>query len=48
MHRRRILLYYDYNLSLSEIAEIEGCSNVAIKYSIDVALRQLKKFFEKN
>lgn len=48
MHRRRILLYYDYNLSLSEIAEIEGCSKVAIKYSIDVALKQLREYFEKN
>lgn len=48
MHRRRILLYYDYNLSLSEIAEIEGCSKVAIKYSIDIALKQLREFFEKN
>lgn len=48
MHRRRILLYYKYNLSMSEIAEIEGCSKVAVKYSIDVALKQLREYFEEN
>lgn len=48
MHRRRILLYYKHNLSMSEIAEIEGCSKVAIKYSIDIALKQLREYFEKN
>ena len=48
MHKRRILLYYYDNLSLSDIAEIEGCSKVAIKYSIDNAIKQLREFFEKN
>ncbi len=48
MHKRRILLYYYDNLSLSDIAEIEGCSKVAIKYSIDNAIKQLREFFKKN
>lgn len=44
MHRRRILLYFEHNLSFSEIAEVEGCSKMAIKYSIDIALKQLRKY----
>lgn len=49
MHRRRILLYFKHNLSLSQIAEIEGCSKTAIKYSIDKALEELRKnYFKKN
>lgn len=47
IHKRRILLYYKHNLSMSEIAEIEGCSKVAIKYSIDIALEKLRDFFNK-
>ena len=49
MHRRRILLYFKHNLSLSQIAEIEGCSKTAVKYSIDKALEELRKnYFKKN
>ena len=47
IHRRRILLYYEHNLTLEQIADLENCSFVAIKYSIDVALRQLRAYFEK-
>lgn len=47
IHRRRILLYFKHNLSYSQIAEIEGCSKMAIKYSIDKALEELRKFFLK-
>lgn len=46
--RRRILLYFKHNLSLSQIAKIEGCNKMAVKFSIDKALEELrKKFFEK-
>ena len=49
LHRRRILLYFKHNLSFSQIAEIEGCSKMAVKYSIDKALEELRKnFFKKN
>lgn len=34
MHKRRNLLYFEQGLSMSQIAEIEGCSKMAIKYSI--------------
>lgn len=49
MQRRRILLHFKHDLSFSQIGEIEGCSKIAVKYSIDKALEELrKKFFEKN
>ncbi len=49
MQRRRILLYFKHNLSFSQIGEIEGCNKMAVKFSIDKALEELrKKFFEKN
>ena len=47
MYRRRILLYYKHNLSVSQIAKIERCSKVAVKYSIDSALEELKKILSK-
>ena len=48
LQKRRIELYFYEKLSYSQIAKKEGCSKVAVKYSIDLALRDLKKFFSKN
>ena len=49
IHKRRILLYFKHNLSYSQIAQIEGCSKMAVKYSIDNALKELRKnFFKKD
>ena len=45
--RRRILLYYDYQLSMEEIARIECCSKQSIQESIDWGIKKLKKFFGK-
>ncbi len=45
--RRRILLYYDYQLTMEEIATIEGCSKQSVQESIDWGIKKLKKFFEK-
>lgn len=41
--RRRIYLYYFEGKTLKEIAEMEKCSKVAIKYSIDHALKKIYK-----
>lgn len=43
IQQRRILLYFFYDLSMSEIARIEGCSNASVKESIDAGLKKLKK-----
>lgn len=41
--RRRVILYYLYDCTLEEIARKEQCSKVAVKYSLDIALKTLKK-----
>lgn len=43
VQQRRLLLYYFGNLTYQEIAELEGCSKVAVKYTIDKAILALRK-----
>ena len=45
--RRRILLYYNYQLTMEEIARIEGCAKQSVQESIEWGIKKLKKFFEK-
>lgn len=45
--RRRLTLYYFQGLTYEQIAEMEGCTKRAIKFSVDIAIEKLKKFFEK-
>ena len=33
-------------LSYEQIAKLEGCTKMAVKGSVDIAIRKLKKFFE--
>ena len=42
---RRLILYYEYGLTYMQIAEIEGCSFVAVKLSIDNAKNTIRKNF---
>ena len=44
IQRDRINKYYFENKTFEEIAQEENCSKVAIKYSVDIAL---KKIYEK-
>ena len=46
IQKRRIKKYYFEEKTLEEIAMEEGCSKVAIKYSIDSALRKISKIFK--
>ncbi len=41
LQRRRLKMYYLKGLSLQEIADIEACSPRAVKYSIDLALKNI-------
>jgi len=47
IQRRRFVLYYDSKLTYEQIAEMEGCTKRAIKFSVDAAkekiLEKLKK-----
>ena len=42
--RKRLALYYFNELTYAQIAEIEGCTIMPIKRSIDAAIENLKKF----
>ena len=44
--RRRLILYYFNGLTYSQIAEMEGCTKRAVKFSVDIAVEKLKKFFK--
>lgn len=44
--KRRFLLYVVHQLSLREIAEIEGISHVAVHLSIQSARQKIKEFLE--
>lgn len=41
--RRRLVLYYYRGYTYEQIAKQEGCSKVAVKLSVDIALAALKK-----
>ena len=43
--RRRLVLYYFGGCTYEQIAEMEGCSKRAVKFSVDVALKNLKEIF---
>lgn len=43
--RRRILLHFDYQLTMEEIARIEGCSKQSVQESIEWGIKKLRKNF---
>lgn len=46
--RRRFLLYALEGLSYEQIARLDGCSKVAVHYSIEAVRRKFQKFFKNN
>ena len=42
--RNRLMLYYVRGMTYAQIADIEGCKHQAVRDSICVALKKLKKF----
>lgn len=46
VQRRRLILYFFYDFTYEKIAEIEGCTVMPVKRSIDRALKKIKDFFE--
>ena len=46
VQRRRLTLYFFGELSYEQIAKLEGCTKMAVKGSVDIAIRKLKKIFE--
>lgn len=45
--KRRLIMYYFNDLTYDQIAKKENCSKVAIKYSIDTAINNLRKMIKK-
>ena len=43
IQKRRVKKYFFENRTMDEIATEEGCSKVAIKYSIDIAINKISK-----
>ena len=47
LQKRRIKMYYFENMTQQEIADKEGVSLRAVQYTLNDALKELKKIFEK-
>lgn len=47
IQRKRLILYFYEGLTYEQIAEIEGCSKMSVKRSIDAAICKLKKILKK-
>ena len=47
IQRRRIIKYYFEDKTLEKIAQEEGCTAKAIRFSIDIALEKILKKFQK-
>lgn len=43
IQRRRVMLYYFEGYTYEQIAKIEGCTKRAVKFSVDIAIKQLRK-----
>ena len=41
--RRRLVLYYFGEFTYEQIAVMEGCTKRAVKFSVDIALKNLKE-----
>ena len=44
IQRRRVILYYFEGHTYEQIAQMEGCSKRAVKFSVDIALKKLKDY----
>ena len=43
--RRRLVLYFFFDLTYEQIAELEGCTHPAVMKSVKAAIKTLKNFF---
>lgn len=45
IQKRRLLLYFFGEMTYEQIADLEGCTKRAVKFSVDIAIEKLKKDF---
>ena len=43
IQKRRLILHFFRKLSYEQIAEMEGCTKRAVKFSVDIALKKIRK-----
>ena len=43
IQKRRFIKYYIYDFTLEEIAKSENCTKMAVKFSIDIVLKKIRK-----
>ena len=43
IQRRRLVMYYFGEFTYEQIAEMDGCTKRAVKFSVDLAIKKLKK-----
>lgn len=43
IQKRRFIKYYIYDFTLEEISKSENCTKMAVKFSIDLALKKIRK-----
>ena len=41
--RRRFVLYHEFGLTYEQIAEMEGCTKRAVKFSVDIAEEKIRE-----
>jgi RNA polymerase sigma-70 factor (ECF subfamily) len=46
IQRRRFVLYHEFGLTYEQIAEMEGCTHVAVIRSVDKAQNKIKNYFK--
>jgi RNA polymerase sigma-70 factor (ECF subfamily) len=47
IQKRRFLLYHDLEFTYEQIAEIEGCTKRAVKFSVDIAEGKIREVLKK-
>lgn len=46
VQRRRIILYHEFGLTYEQIAEMEGCTKMPVKRSIDRAMEKIRELIK--
>ena len=47
IQRRRFILHHEFGLTYEQIADMEGCTKMAVKFSVDIAKEKIKENLKK-
>jgi len=48
IQRRRFILYHEFGFTYEQIAEMDGCTKRAVKFSVDLAKEKIKENLKKS